>query len=536
MKQREFVFADFMERVSGLADRLYALTGNELIEVPLRQLQDVFAEKREEEKLHLAVCGAYSSGKSTLIRFLTGRKDICVGQGRVTDKATPYDTEAFVVVDTPGICAGYPEHDRISLDYMARADLLLYMIPAKGFTPLTEKNFKETILPRYADKTMLVMGRISDEEESNLPQKEAGVLETIGGMEAAGKFRFCMIDTEDYLLGKKDGDEELVEASRMKPFLAKLNNFLRERGAYGKCAALLDVLDKQVAVCREICESQKTRDEIVVRQSKAVTHAMDQYRQAFLGAKQRVLQKIRGERDRMLSLCAEGDKSFLAELEKMPEHIQAAESDARLTSDVESLLEELELDLDAIRLQVSDIENRLVSLSGKFSTKMMGTFDSGKWKTGIQTGLKKAGAALAKLDKNTLVKIVHFFGGKFKPYGATKWTKWLRGAGKAIGPLSEVVGTGFDLYQEKQKDAALAGLRRAFSETEQDVAKAYDAYVETEPYEQFMQVKEELDEIERKRQEENGVKQKLLRALDEIQEQAEVLRRSIVCTTDLSDR
>lgn len=527
MKQQELVFADFMERVSGLAARLYAWTGNEMIGVPLRQLQEVFAEKREEGKIHLAVCGAYSSGKSTLIRCLTGREDIRVGQGRVTDSATPYDTENFVIVDTPGICAGYPEHDQISLDYMARADLLLYMIPAKGFTPETTKNFKETILPRYADKTMLVMGRISDEEESNLPQKEAGVLETIGGVEAAEKLRFCMIDTEDYLLGKKEQDEELIEASRMKSFLAKLNNFLREKGAYGKCAALLDVLDRQVAVCREICESQKARDEIVTRQSKAVSHAMDQYRKAFVGAKQRVLQKIRNERDRMLSLLADGDKSLLTELESLPTRIQEVASDSQLTADVEALIEELESELDAIRLQVSDIENRLVSLSGTLPSGAKG-FDVGKWKAGIQTGLKKVGAALAKLDKKTLIKIVHFFGGKFKPWSAGKWTKWLNGAGKVIGPVVEVIGTGCDLYKEHQKESALDEMRQAFSDVEQEVAKAYDTYIETEPYEQLTQIKKELDAMEEKRIAENNEKKNLLRVLDEIREQAALLRQSIL--------
>ena len=138
------------------------------------------------------------------------------------------------------------------------------------------------------------------------------------------------------------------------------------------------------------------------------------------------------------------------------------------------------------------------------------------------------GSALAKLDKKTLVKIVHFFGGKFKPWSAGKWTKWLNGAGKVIGPAAEVIGTGCDLYKEHQKESAIGEMRQAFSDVEQDVAKAYDAYAETEPYEQLTQIKKELDAMEAKRIEENNAKTNLLRVLDEIRGQAELLRRAIL--------
>ena len=219
---QEIRFAETREKIVDVAKQVQELADYAFLRDPVTDFLRVFDEKRKETRLHVAVCGAYSSGKSTLVSFLTGRKDIKIGQGIVTDRAAEYECDDWTIVDTPGICAGRPQHDDISLKYMERADLLIYMIPAKGFSPEVEKNFKETIMGRYADKTMLVMGRISDVEPDNLHEKCQEVVEVLGNEYLLAKYRFCMLDVNDYVQGLEENDEELKSISRMAEFKSGL--------------------------------------------------------------------------------------------------------------------------------------------------------------------------------------------------------------------------------------------------------------------------------------------------------------------------
>ena len=50
----------------------------------------------------------------------------------------------------------------------------------------------------------------------------------------------------------------------------------------------------------------------------------------------------------------------------------------------------------------------------------------------IKSICDKLAKLLGGLTKDGLIKIVHFFGGKFRPWGAVKWLKWLKAAGPIL--------------------------------------------------------------------------------------------------------
>ena len=60
------------------------------------------------------------------------------------------------------------------------------------------------------------------------------------------------------------------------------------------------------------------------------------------------------------------------------------------------------------------------------------------------------GEQLAKIDKEKVIDLWHFVGGKFKPWGAVKATKIINAGGMAI-PL---VSTLLDIYTEHKQDVA----------------------------------------------------------------------------------
>lgn len=67
---------------------------NDLAELGLSfQNQDEY----QNSKLNIAFVGQYSSGKSSLIKGLTGLDDIPIGSGVTTDQVTKYDYKDLVV-------------------------------------------------------------------------------------------------------------------------------------------------------------------------------------------------------------------------------------------------------------------------------------------------------------------------------------------------------------------------------------------------------------------------------------------------------
>lgn len=516
----ELKFEEARKHIVDIAEKTAdALSAYTFIKGPVEDFIRVFDEKRRETRLHVAVCGAYSSGKSTLVSFLTGRKDIKIGQGIVTDQTSEYECDDWMIVDTPGICAGRPSHDEKSLKYMERADLLLYMIPSKGFSPEVEKNFKETILNRYADKTMLVMGRLSDVEVGNLANKKKDVAEVLGDEALLDKFRFCMLDVQDYLLGVEDNDEELIVASRMVDFREKLDDFLKQRGALGKCLALLDVLEGFVNGATEICQSKQSRDEVASRQRKAVKHALTKYRRSFMEAKARMVDFITRERAEMLSLFSESSSEVEEKIKTLPSRLEKAADDEIFQSEQESIFDELKTELDFVNDQILRLDKRLADACAGMSGAGP-AFDFEKWKAGIG----KLGEALTGMSKNSFVKIVHFFGGKFKPWGATKWMNCLKTVGKALPFVTETISTVCEEYNEKKEDDARREMNGNFDEIEKMVCAFYDNYENTESYRWLKEMEDKLDNLEKERQATNKDKDDALKRLLEVKGTIERLR------------
>lgn len=515
-------FAEARSGIVSLAEDVEAFAKHGFLKGPVEDFRRVFDEKRRETRLHVAVCGAYSSGKSTLASYLTGRKDIPIGEGITTDKTAEYECGDWTIVDTPGICAGRPDHDAKSLGYMERADLLLYVIPSKGFSPEVERNFKETIMARYAGKTMLLMGRLTDVEASTLPAKRQEVVEVLGDEALLETFRFCMLDVEDYLLGVEENDEDLKKSSRMEEFNERLEDFLRKKGAYGKCIALLDVVDGFVAGAAEVCRTQAERDEISRRQRRAIADAMESYRQAFRNAKERMVRFLRAERQEMQALFPENEKAFRERAESLEDRLEKEADDSTFQNDLKNLFGELEKTLENIDEQVVRLDQRLGRAFGADIEGVQG-FDMSKWKAGAQ----QIGNAIANMSKETFVKIVHFFGGKFKPWGAGKWLKCVKGFGAALPVVAVVAEQVADANAEEKEEEGHAEIRRNFDEIETIVREFYDGYENTKAYQDFQSSKAKLDKAETDRRRTNEEKDEALEELGDLQKKVLECRKEV---------
>ena len=93
--------------------------------------------------LTIAFVGQYNAGKSTLIKALTQRDEIIIDSDVCTDHATAYDWQGVRLIDTPGVRAGFVEHDHLTEDQITKSDLLIFMITAELFGEIIGSYFRD---------------------------------------------------------------------------------------------------------------------------------------------------------------------------------------------------------------------------------------------------------------------------------------------------------------------------------------------------------------------------------------------------------
>src|SRR5690606_36735383 len=107
---------------------------SEKISFLLEELEKKLLDLQTKINLEIAFIGQYNAGKSTIISAISGIKSIKIGQDITTEIPQAYPWGNIVLVDTPGIFAGRPDHDEVSIAYMNKADLLVYVISTQGFS------------------------------------------------------------------------------------------------------------------------------------------------------------------------------------------------------------------------------------------------------------------------------------------------------------------------------------------------------------------------------------------------------------------
>ena len=133
-----------------------------------------YKEPQNNDKIHLVFVGQYSAGKSSILTMLTGRKDIKIGEGITTQKVTKYDWNGIEVIDTPGIHTELrPDHDAISYEAIASADLLVYVVSNELFDSNLGKRFRSVAIDKdKAGEMILVVNKMSRTVEGNVPHQQ----------------------------------------------------------------------------------------------------------------------------------------------------------------------------------------------------------------------------------------------------------------------------------------------------------------------------------------------------------------------------
>jgi putative ribosome biogenesis GTPase RsgA len=352
-----FKAADLSKRFEAACiqfDTLLASASSQELAAIRQKIRDELQEYRQKGALTVAFIGQYSAGKSTIISALTGRRDIHIDADIATDATTPYDWNGIKIIDTPGLFTDRTDHDDITYEAIAKADLLVFCLTHMLFETLTVENFKKLAYDKgYRWKIMLAINKMSaaaGEEEQKIASYRHSLAKALKPY-ALNEFPICFIDAKDYCEGIDEDDDFLNEISRFDTFISELNHFVERRASLTGLDTPVRIVmacldDAQIGFARNSDEDTAYL-EVLSRLSRRINKERERLRTKIKGITLEMSAAIATEGSRLAS--AVGDPKF-EDLNKQSEinvrkHYEKAGQ--ALEDTIESAIQSIHLEVEA---------------------------------------------------------------------------------------------------------------------------------------------------------------------------------------------
>ena len=456
--------------------------------------------------IRLVFAGQYSAGKSSILKMLTGRTDIAIGADITTQQAHTYDWNGIEVVDTPGIHTQLrPDHDEISYDAIASADMLVFVVTNELFDSYMAAHFRKLAIDKdKAGEMILVVNKMDRTAEGNTGEQQKIIRDDlIKVLEpyTPEQLNLSFLDAESYLESVEERAEdpeladELAARSGYAQFIETLNRFVEEKSIPSKLTTELYVIDDRL---------EKAIKELQPKSSDADIDALEenfmQQRHLLIEARGRMQQEVKDIyttaasqiRDIGLdaaNLLVEGCKQDEVEdelqksIRKAEDIIEKCQSDA--VEIIDARLNEMGQQLEVI--ENSDFSRDLKSrLNGKFEglpegiKKIITNAGPGfqkagqavlnnAYKAGTQGGLKLTNFSGSTIHQMVL-KVGHGVGFKFKPWQAIKITKGIAIGGQVLSAL----GVGFSVFMQIKADQDEERIREDLKNNRQNIRSQFN--------------------------------------------------------------
>ena len=456
--------------------------------------------------IRLVFAGQYSAGKSSILKMLTGRTDIAIGADITTQQAHTYDWNGIEVVDTPGIHTQLrPDHDEISYDAIASADMLVFVVTNELFDSYMAAHFRKLAIDKdKANEMILVVNKMDRTAEGNTGEQQDVIREDLKKVlepYTPEQLNLSFLDAESYLESVEERAEdpeladELAARSGYAQFIETLNHFVEEKSIPSKLTTELYVIDDRL---------EKAIKDLQPKSSDADIDALEenfmQQRHLLIEARGRMQQEVKDIytmaasqiRDIGLdaaNLLVEGCKQDEVEdelqksIRKAEDIIEKCQSDA--IEVIDSRLNEMGQQLEVI--ENSEFSRELKSrLSGKFEglpegiQKIIANAGSGfqkagqavlnnAYKAGTQGGLKLTNFSGSTIHQMVL-KVGHRIGFKFKPWQAIKITKGIAIGGQVLSAL----GVGLSVFMQVKVDQDAERIREDLKNNRQNIRSQFN--------------------------------------------------------------
>jgi len=440
------------------------------------------------------------------LKILTGRADIAIGADITTQQAHTYDWNGIEVVDTPGIHTQLrPDHDEISYDAIASADMLVFVVTNELFDSYMADHFRKLAIDKdKAGEMILVVNKMDRTAEGNTGEQQNIIREDLKKVlepYTPEQLNLSFLDAESYLESIKERDEdseladELVARSGYAQFIDTLNRFVEEKSIPSKLTTELYVIDDRL---------EKAIKELQPKSSDADIDALEesfmQQRHLLIEARGRMQQEVKdiyttaASQIRDIGLDAanllvdgckqdEVEEELQKSIRKAEDIIEKCQSDA--VEVIDARLNEMGQQLEVI--ENSEFSRDLKSrLSGKFEglpegiQKIIANAGPGfqkagqvvlnnAYKAGTQGGLKLTNFSGSTIHQMVL-KVGHGVGFKFKPWQAIKITKGIAIGGQVLSAL----GVGFSVFMQIKADQDEERIREDLKNNRQNIRSQFN--------------------------------------------------------------
>lgn len=449
--------------------------------------QEVFEVNKP---ISLVFAGQYSAGKSTILKALTGIGDIATGAGITTQEAHTYDWNGIEVIDTPGIHTTLrPDHDEISYQAIAEADMLVYVVTQELFDDYIGQNFRKLLLEKdKAGEMILIINKMADIGNTVENQEiKLNDLEKVTAPYTPAQLRTVFVDAESYLDSLSEEDTEIAtelrERSNYDIFVSTLNAFVRDKGISSQMTTILYRLFEFLQKALESYQPSTGDSDI-----DALEEHLLQERHIIMTTQWRIESAVKSIFEEASSKIREQGREIANTIYDYKSEDDANEAIAAAYNEVDDItaacvdsvtkrIEELSQDCQA---QLDEFYNsdfsqnlkfRLESKNGKGNPLIERIFKSDILAQGsskIITNTAGTNAAANGLKAFTgsnvhqlVLKVGHFFGHSFKPWEAVKWVKGINVAGKALGAFGVVLSLGMQIKEDVDADKREQEMRRS---------------------------------------------------------------------------
>jgi len=467
----------------------------------------------KQVKLTVGFIGQYGSGKSTMIAALTNAKfvkkyyekvgdekklikvyriaseDLKIGARITTDKTESHDWEEVLLIDTPGIYAGRPEHDDITLDQISKSDLLVFVVPNELFNPQTGNFFRRVAQEMQRIGQMVLVINKMTRETGTSEDLLKTILRVIEPYHP-DDFYTCFIDADSYLKAQheKDVDEKhfLINESHFTDFLKSIQNLIKENHLLARLVTPLhrsvDVIEQSLNVLTT--EDKISRDflEILRRKALILWASQTRLQNSFIAELNKLEHEVIMLGERIATMIDGYHKEEEINITIKESEREMQSSSKKSLDKIQSLLKD---ELTGLQTEIEELQQSQLgrSLAEEFQVAGVGKKTIGGKTIGekgeIPPILKKGPEAFAKLgnfaskvSRDMVYKTVKFFGGKFKPWGAVKAAKFIN----KLGPILAGTGTILDIFltmkEEKDREKHEQQLRETRANIRQDFRRS----------------------------------------------------------------
>lgn len=456
--------------------------------------------------IRLVFAGQYSAGKSSILKMLTGKTDIAIGAGITTQQAHTYNWNGLEVIDTPGIHTELrPDHDEISYEAIASADMLVFVVTNELFDAYIADHFRKLAIDKdKAGEMILVVNKMERAADGNSSAQRDIIredLQKVLSPYTPEQLNLSFLDAESYLDGiaEQGNDaelaEELIERSGYSTFVETLNRFVDTKSLSSKLTTDLYMIDEQIEKAIKTLQPEALDSDI-----DALEESFIQQRHVLIEARGRMQQEVKdiyistSSRIRDIGLDAanlliDGCKQDEVESE-LRKAIQQA-NDLIEKSQAEAL-EVISARLNEIGQQLETIENS--EFSRNLKSRLSGKFDgfpegiqriltnagygfqkagqvvlNNAYKVGAQGGLKLTNFSGSTIHQMVL-KVGRSIGYKFKPWQAIKFTRGIAIGGQVLGAL----GVGVTVFMQIKADKDEQRVREDLKNNRQNIRSQFN--------------------------------------------------------------